>query len=113
MQKMEWIESCPASITVCDAEGTIIAMNEKAHTTFIKDGGRLLIGQSLFDCHNEHSNEIIRELLAEGRSNSYTIEKNGIKKFIYQCPWRQDGRVAGLVEFSFEIPFELPHFVRS
>jgi nitrogen-specific signal transduction histidine kinase len=113
MQSADWIENCPASITVCDRDGTIVAMNEKAHQTFLKDGGRALIGRSLYDCHNEASNAIIRELLAEGKSNSYTIEKNGVKKFICQCPWWENGKVAGLVEWSIEIPFEMPHFIRT
>jgi transcriptional regulator with PAS, ATPase and Fis domain len=113
IQNADWIESCPAAITVCDRDGNILAMNEKAHNVFLKDGGRKLIGQSLYACHNEASNAILRELLATGRSNSYTIEKNGVKKFICQCPWWEHGKVAGLVEWSIEIPFEMPHFIRT
>ncbi len=45
--------------------------------------------------------------------NVYTIEKNGIKKLIYQSPWYENGEYAGFVELSLEIPFELPHFVRG
>ena len=41
------------------------------------------------------------------------MEKAGIKKLIYQAPWRKDGKVAGVVELSMEIPFEMPHFVRG
>jgi len=46
-------------------------------------------------------------------TNVYTIEKAGIKKMIYQTPWYQNGKVAGLVEISIEIPFDMPHFIRS
>jgi transcriptional regulator with PAS, ATPase and Fis domain len=108
-----WIEECPAAITVCDADGTIVAMNEKAHLTFLKDGGRNLIGTSIFACHPETANVKIRKLLDSGESNCYTIEKNGVKKLIYQFPWREQGKLAGLVELSIEIPFVLPHFVRD
>ena len=45
--------------------------------------------------------------------NIYTIEKKGIKKLIYQAPWFQDGQLAGLVELSLEIPFDMPHFLRG
>ncbi len=113
MKDISWVEECPAAITVCDAEGTILAMNEKSHTVFLKDGGRKLIGTSIYACHPETANIKIREMLRDGSSNTYTIEKNGIKKLIYQFPWREDGKLAGLVEISIEIPFELPHFIRS
>ena len=45
--------------------------------------------------------------------NVYTIEKNGVKKMIFQSPWYKDGIYAGFVELSLEIPFEMPHFIRS
>ena len=51
-------------------------------------------------------------LLQTGGSNAYTIEKNGLKKMIYQTAWKQDGVVAGLVEISMVIPFEMPHYIR-
>ena len=45
--------------------------------------------------------------------NAYTIEKNGIKKLIYQTPWFMDGKFSGLVEISLPLPEELPHFIRN
>jgi hypothetical protein len=32
---------------------------------------------------------------------------------IYQAPWFKEGKVAGLVELSLEIPFDLPHYIRD
>jgi hypothetical protein len=52
-------------------------------------------------------------MMLEKRQNIYTIEKNGVKKLIYQTPWYQDGQYAGFIELSLEIPFEMPHFIRS
>ncbi len=113
MRNTDWIENSPAAITVCDRDGIIIAMNEKSHQTFLKDGGRELIGRNLFDCHPESAHAKLREILDEGKTNTYTIEKNGIKKLIYQFAWREDGKIAGMVELSIEIPFEMPHFIRT
>ena len=110
---LDWVESCPASITVCDREVIILAMNEKAHDVFFKDGGRLLIGTNVLDCHPEPSRTKLRTMLESGETNVYTIEKNGVKKLIYQCPWREQGKYAGFVEIAMEIPFELPHFIRT
>jgi hypothetical protein len=52
-------------------------------------------------------------MMAERRTNVYTIQKNGKKKLIYQAPWFRDGVYAGFVELSLEIPWDLPHFNRD
>ncbi len=113
MNKPDWMKEFPGAITVCDQDGILLEMNDKAARTFESDGGRALIGKSLFDCHPEPARTKTTELLASRTRNVYTIEKNGIKKLIYQSPWFRDGKFAGFVELSLEIPFELPHFVRS
>jgi DUF438 domain-containing protein len=105
------LSELPFAVTVCDTEGTIIYMNKKSQATFA--GAETLIGKSLFDCHNENSCRIIREIMATGIPNSYTIEKRGIKKLIHQTPWYENGKPAGLVEISIEIPFEMSHFKRD
>ncbi len=109
----EWIKEFPAAITVCDADGIITEMNDKAIETFMADGGAELIGKNLFDYHPEHCNAIIRKMLATGEPHSYTIEKKGSRKLIHQQPWFKDGKVAGLVELSIVLPLEMPHHVRS
>ncbi len=113
MNEPEWTKEFPAAITVCDPDGILIAMNDKAAKAFEKDGGRLLLGKSMIDCHPEPARSKTRDLLASKVENVYTIEKNGVKKLIFQSPWYRDGRYAGFVELSLEIPFEMPHFVRS
>ncbi len=109
----DWVKELTVAATVCDINGTIIYMNDKSAKTFAKWGGIELLGKSLFDCHNPNSVAKIKELLTNGGTNAYTIEKEGIKKMIYQTPWYESGKVAGLLELSLEIPFEMPHFVRS
>ncbi|MBF0501712.1 MAG: PAS sensor protein [Candidatus Riflebacteria bacterium] len=101
------------AVTVCNIEGIIIAMNPRAGETFERDGGLRLIGKSLYDCHPPRASELIRALIRENRSKTYTIEKKGMKKLIHQTPWIRDGKVAGLVEFSIVLPDQMPHFVRG
>ncbi len=113
MNEHEWIKEFPGSVTVCDAKGIILEMNDKAAKTFEKDGGFALIGKNILDCHPEPARTKTERLLAEKEKNVYTIEKNGIKKLIFQSPWFKDGKYAGFVELSLEIPFEMPHFIRS
>jgi len=109
----DWAVEFPGAVTICDRDFTIIYMNDKAAEVQAKHGGRALLGKNLLDCHSERSKGIIRDILSTGRTNVYTIEKQGVKKLIYQAPWKKDGRIAGLVEVSLELPAELPHYVRQ
>lgn len=108
-----WVKEFPAAVTVCDPEGIILEMNDKAALSFQKDGGYELIGKNLLDCHPGASRRKLEDLLVIRKANVYTIEKNGIKKLIYQSPWYTSGEYAGFVEMAFEIPFAMPHFIRS
>jgi transcriptional regulator with PAS, ATPase and Fis domain len=113
MSEHDWIKEFPAAVIVCDAEGVILEMNDKAAKTFESDGGYALIGKNMLDCHPGLARTKTEQLLAAKEKNVYTIEKKGVKKLIYQSPWYKDGKYAGFVELSLEIPFELPHFVRG
>jgi len=113
MNKHAWIKEFPAAVTVCDADGVILEMNDKAAKTFEKDGGYKLIGANLLDCHPDPARSKVERLLAAHEKNVYTIEKNGVKKMIFQSPWYQNGEYAGFVELSLEIPFEMEHFIRK
>lgn len=106
----DWAKAMNCAVTVCDADYNIIYMNDKARATFASHGD--LIGSNLMECHNERSVAIIKELLATGGVNCYTIDKKGVRKMIYQTAWRDNGSVAGLVEISMEIPEKMPHYIR-
>ncbi len=108
-----WVREFPGAITVCDANGIILEMNDKAIETFQAEGGAALIGTNVLDCHPEPARRKLKHLLETRQSNVYTIEKRGVKKLIYQTPWYQDGQYGGLVEVSLEIPAAMPHFVRG
>ena len=108
-----WQEAFPHAITVCNREGVILFMNERACATFAQQGGAALVGTSLLDCHPEPARRKLAALLCSGKANVYTIEKNGVRKLIYQSPWYAAGQYAGVVELSLELPAEMPHFVRD
>ena len=112
MQQFNWAEDIEGAVTVCDTEGTVIYMNKRSRETFNKDG-QTMVGKNLMPCHNERSQAIIREMLQNDRPHCYTITKRGPRKLIFQTPWRQDGEVCGLVEFSFVLPEEMPHYDRG
>jgi PAS domain-containing protein len=112
MTRINWTDEFPGAMTVCDPDGIILEMNDRAAETFKSDGGRLLIGKNLLDCHPEPARSKMAGLLLTHEPNIYTIEKNGVHKLIYQTPWFLEGRYAGFVELSLVIPAEMPHFIR-
>jgi len=111
----DWIKDAPVAVTVCDRDGKITEMNGKACGVFEKYGGKALIGSDLLACHPEPARTKLKEWLSGDAPvvNAYTIEKNGVKKLIYQFSLVRDGRPAGLVELSLELPPDMQHFVRK
>ena len=107
------VTELPFVITFCDTEGVILYMNDRSIQTFEKYGGADIIGTSLFLYHPAPASEILRRLLDTREKYVYTIEKNGIKKLIYQSPWYKKEKYAGLIELSLEIPMEINHFIRQ
>lgn len=110
---LEWFEQLPCAVTVCDKKYTILYMNDKAAEVSSKEGGKTLLGKNLMDCHPPKAQKKLRKVMASGRPNMYTTEKRGAKKLVYQCHWKRGGRVGGLVELSFGLPNDVPHFVRT
>lgn len=104
----DFFNELDCAVTVCDTEGIVLYQNLRS----VEVNGDVR-GRSLIPCHNERSRAIIRRLTDEGGRNLYTIEKRGVRKLIYQTAWREAGRVRGLVEYSIELPDELPHYVRG
>lgn len=106
-----WIKQLPCAVTVCDRQANIIYMNDRSEQTFKKDD-QSLIGTNLKACHSPSSWSKIEEMLDQGTTNSYTIEKNGVRKIIHQMPWYDNDQIGGLVEISIIIPEDMAHHRR-
>ena len=113
MESAHWVKEFPGAITVCDTQGTILSMNDQAVAVFKGQGGRRLVGTNLLDCHPEPARTKLGRMMEDPRSSVYTVEKKGRHRLIYHTPWYQDGRYAGFMELSLEIPDRMPHFVRE
>lgn len=111
-ENLNWHKEIGAAITVCDEEGVIIYMNDKAQKTFAKYGGTEIIGKNVLDCHPEPSKSKLKMLMEKKIENTYTIEKNGVKKLIHQTPWFDNGVYKGFVEISIELPSNMPNYMR-
>jgi transcriptional regulator with PAS, ATPase and Fis domain len=79
-----WSDEFPGAVTVCDPDGIILYMNDKSAQTFAADGGRSLVGTNMLDCQPDAARMKCEQMLETDQKNVYTIEKNGIKKLIYQ-----------------------------
>lgn len=112
MNQFDWAEDIEGAITVCDKEGAVVYMNKRSRETFNKNG-QTMVGQNLMPCHNPRSQTIIRDMLENNHPHVYTISKHGQRKLIFQTPWREEGEVKGLVEFSFVLPDDMPHYDRG
>ena len=99
--KRDYFEKADVAVTVCAKDGTILDMNAKSRKTFIKPGMPEIIGQNVLDCHPEPARSLLADMLENPRTNVYTVEKEGVKKLIFQTSW-YDG------EGHFGKPFLLP-----
>lgn len=109
----DWTREFPGAITVCDAEGIILSMNDAALALFDDDGGAALIGTNVLDCHPEPSRSKLLGMLRDGVSNTYTVRSKGRTKLITQQPYFAQGQFAGIVEISIVLPDPLPHHDRE
>lgn len=109
----KWVKEFSGAVTICDKNGIILEMNDQACQVFARHGGKSLVGSDLLTCHPEPAKSRLKELLENPAVNAYTIEKNGVKKIIYQTPWYENGEFGGLVELSLVLPENVPHFIRS
>jgi len=108
-----WSDEFDGAVTICNTKGVITYMNDKSQKQFSKYGGGTLIGTNLLDCHPEPSKSRLIEQLKNPITNTYTIEKGGIKKIIHQSPLYDKGVFSGVIEISFVLPQPLPHFIRE
>jgi PAS domain-containing protein len=98
------IDQDRCAVVVCSLDHTIIYMNPAAAGYYAKHGGDTLVGQSIFDCHNERSVEIIKKVVSWfGKSTEnnivYTFHNEKQNKDVYIVALRDDeGQLIGYYE---------------
>ena len=111
--KRDYFEGADIAVTICAKDGTILDMNEKSRKTFLKPGREELIGENVLDCHPEPARSLLDDMLQHPRTNIYTVEKEGLKKLIFQTPWYDGEEYAGFMELSIVLPADIPNRVRK
>lgn len=84
-----------SSVVICNLDHKIIYMNPAAIKRYEKHGGERLVGQSLLNCHNAKSRELIEKVLAwfaASRENNmiFTSRNERENKDVYMVALRDD-----------------------
>ena len=111
--KRDYFEGADIAVTICAKDGTILDMNQKSRKTFLKPGREEIIGHNVLDCHPEPARSLLDDMLKNPRTNIYTVEKDGLKKLIFQTPWYDGDEYAGFMELSIVLPESIPNRVRK
>ena len=109
----DYFEGADIAVTICAKDGTILDMNAKSRKTFLKPGEEDIIGHNVLDCHPEPARSMLEDMLKNPRTNIYTVEKEGLKKLIFQTPWYDGKEYAGFMELSIVLPADIPNRVRK
>lgn len=98
------IDADNAPVVVCNLEHDIIYMNPAAANNYEKYGGSSLVGQSILDCHNPKSGEMIIKVVdwfCANKNNNvvYTFYNEKLNKDVYMVALRDtSGNLIGYYE---------------
>lgn len=89
------LDADKAPVVICDLQHTIIYMNSSAIKNYEKSGGAKLIGQSLLECHNEKSCQMINRVIEwfkKDKNNNivYTLKNTKYNKDVYMVALRDE-----------------------
>lgn len=96
----ELLDSLVEPIVMADTDHVMVYMNKAAEEQFEKWGGRKLLGKSVFDCHNDNSCRIIREIFAKMRDGleEELISDNDKQRVFMRAVRDEAGQLIGYYE---------------
>ena len=95
------IDEDRCAVVICNLAHEIIYMNPAAIARYGKRGGAALVGQSLLDCHNQKSVEMIKKVVlwfgeSTKHNRIYTFYNEKENKDVYMVALREtDGTLIG------------------
>jgi hypothetical protein len=69
MNHPSWVDEIDMAVTVTDAEGRILSINQKSVTTLAEDGGAALVGSYVLDCHPEPARSRLAQMFLTQSAN--------------------------------------------
>lgn len=97
------IDQDRCAVVICNLEHEIIYMNPAAIENYKKHGGEALVGQSILNCHNEKSGEVIKKVVEWFSSSPdhnlmYTFYNQKQNKDVYMVALRVGKEFIGYYE---------------
>ena len=98
------VDTDPSAIVICDTDHVIRYMNPAAYERYKNRGGAGLLGSSLLNCHNAHSNEMIEKVMdwfrrSPENNSMYLYYRENENKDVYMIALRDaDGELIGYYE---------------
>lgn len=98
------IDEDRCAVVICNLAHEIIYMNPAAIARYGNRGGAALVGQSLLDCHNQKSVEMIKKVVlwfgeSTAHNRIYTFYNEKENKDVYMVALRDtDGALVGYYE---------------
>ena len=91
------------AVVLCNLQHEIVYMNEAAAVNYAKWGGKELLGKSLLNCHNVHSNDMIKQVVdwfavAEDHNIVFARHNPKQNKDVYMLALRENGKLIGYYE---------------
>lgn len=94
------LDSQKEPVVFADTDHTILYMNKAAIERYSDKGGAGLVGRSLLECHNEHSQQMIIEILEamKGGEEERLITDNEKHRAYMRAVRASDGQLLGYYE---------------
>ena len=91
------LDADTAPVVICDLQHDIVYMNPSSIEKYAYRGGAELIGKSIFECHNEKANEMIKRVVAwfaESAEHNiiHTFKNKKENKDVYMVALRDDDK---------------------
>ena len=91
------LDADTAPVVICNLQHDIVYMNPCAMKRYAYRGGSELVGKSIFECHNDKANEMIKRVVAwfeeSARHNIiHTFKNKKENKDVYMVALRDDNK---------------------
>ena len=91
------LDADTAPVVLCNLQHDIVYMNPCAMERYAYRGGAELIGKSIFECHNEKANEMIKRVVAWFEESAehniiHTFKNKKENKDVYMVALRDDDK---------------------
>ena len=95
---MDFLQETDMIISVCDADGTIVYMNDKAKNYFQEPGTPELTGSNILDCHPEPSKSQLKKMMTTHETQSLIKGEGEKRRIIHQTPIYKNKKFNGYIE---------------